>query len=353
MTNKLKLLATASGVVFAVLGANPAFATTTAGNTIANTATVDYFVGTVHQNTVNSNTNNIIVDRKVNLTVTEEGSATTTVSPGQTGAVTTFRVTNNSNAILDFDVAAAQGIAAHAGTDNFDTTITGVFVDVNNNGTYEPLTDTALYADNLAQDGGFVRVFVVATIPSTQVNGDVSGVVLTATALDAATAGTKGLAMTNSDNTTANTAGMDTVFADVAGATDAAKDAKHSARDDYTVGAPTLNVTKQSKVISDPINLASNPKMIPGAVVEYCIIVSNSSAVTADTLTISDPLPATVTFVPGSIRQGGTYTGTQPTGSCNADGVAGGSLVGTTVNGSLGTVTTGTPKTLYFQVTIN
>jgi hypothetical protein len=360
MTNKLKLMATASGVVAAVLGATPAFATTTAGNTIDNFATVAYNVGSVVQTAITSNTNTITVDRKVAFTVTEEGSVTTNVAPNQTGAVTTFRITNNSNAVLDFSVAASQGIAAHTGTDNFDTTITGVFVDVNGNGTYESATDTALYADNLAQDGGFVRVFVVATIPSTRVDGDVSGDILQATALEAATLGTQGGALTGVlAATVANTAGMDTVLSDAIGvaAGDVLNDGKHSARDDYTVAAPSLFVTKQSRVISDPVNgalTATNfPKMIPGAVMEYCIVVRNASTTTAaSSVTISDTLVSTLGYVASSVREGGTYTGSTPTGTCNLDGTTRAEPVGALVTGNIGTLAASTTRTIYFQATI-
>jgi hypothetical protein len=350
----------ASGVTAVLFGATPAFASTLAGATIDNVATVAYNVGTVAQTAITSNTNTITVDRKVAFTVTEEGSVTTTVAPNQTGAVTTFRITNNSNAVLDFSVAASQGIAAHTGTDNFDTTITGVFVDVNANGTYESATDTALYADNIARDGGFVRVFVVATIPSTRVAGDVSGDILQATALEAATAGTQGGALTGVlAATVANTAGMDTVLSDAIGvaAGDVLNDGKHSARDDYTVAAPSLTITKQSRVISDPVNgalTATNfPKMIPGAVMEYCIVVKNSSATTAaDAVTISDTLLATLGYVANSVREGGTYTGSTPTGTCNLDGTTRAEPVGTLVTGSLGTLAASATRTIYFQATI-
>ena len=67
----------------------------------------------------------------------EVGSATTTVSPGQLAAVTTFTVTNNSNATLDFALTVAQqagSTAAHGGTDTFDTTNVKIYVDANGNG---------------------------------------------------------------------------------------------------------------------------------------------------------------------------------------------------------------------------
>ena len=73
----------------------------------------------------------------------------------------------------------------------------------------------------------------------------------------------------------ANTAGVDTVFADGAGTADAANDGKISAKGDYTVAAAVLSVNKYATLISDPINGTTNPKMIPGAVVEYCIALAN------------------------------------------------------------------------------
>lgn len=90
------------------MGASPALASGTAsGTTINNTVSVNYKVGGVDQ-TATGASDSFKVDRKVNLTVAEVGTTTTEVSPGQTAAVTTFTVTNNSNATLDFALAAAQ-----------------------------------------------------------------------------------------------------------------------------------------------------------------------------------------------------------------------------------------------------
>jgi hypothetical protein len=65
----------------------------------------------------------------------------------------------------------------------------------------------------------------------------------------------------------------------------------------------TLTVLKFSTIISDPINGTINPKAIPGAVVSYSILVSNSgtSAVNAGTIFIRDPLPNTVTYNNGVV----------------------------------------------------
>ena len=359
MKTNIKLLMSGSALALAVLGATPVLAAGTAsGSTITNNVSVGYNVGGVAQTAVNAS-NAITVDRKINLTVAEVGSATTTVAPGQLAAVTTFTVTNTSNATLDFGLSVAEiagGTAAHGGTDNFNAAAAPtVFVDANGNGTYEPLTDTATFMDEILADG--VRtVFVVANIPAGQANASVAEVNLIAQARESGLVGTQGAV--SAETAGANTAGVDTVFADLAGtaAGDIARDGRHSDDDDYTVLGTVLSVAKQSRVISDPFNLLVNPKLIPGAIVEYCIVVTNpAGGGAADSVAISDTLPAQTTAVVGfGPFLSGTYTGVVPTGTCNTDGISTpAALVGNVVSGNLGTIAAGTSRTLYFRATIN
>lgn len=66
---------------------------------------------------------------------------------------------------------------------------------------------------------------------------------------------------------------------------------------------PVIALAKDSVPFSDPVNGTTNPKMIPGADVDYTITVTNSggSPVDLDTSVISDLLPADVTFFNGDI----------------------------------------------------
>ncbi len=57
-------------------------------------------------------------------------------------------------------------------------------------------------------------------------------------------------------------------------------------------GNANITVVKSSTVISDPVNGTVNPKRIPGAVVEYSILVSNTSGAQATNLTVTDDLGA-------------------------------------------------------------
>ncbi len=351
MKRSIKLLSVASSFTLALLSSQAHASGTIAGSTITNTATVNYQVGGVSQ-TAQTASDTLTVDRKVNLTVAEVGSTTTQVSPGQTAAVTTFSVTNTSNAVLDFALAVAQpagGAAAHGGTDTFDATNVKIYVDTNGNGTYDAGTDTLVtYLDELAADAS-KTVFVVVDIPVGQTNGDVAGVTLTATGKAGGTAGSQGAALVETAG--ANTAGMDTVFADAAGATDVARDAAFSARDDYSVLGALISVIKSSTIISDPLNGSTNPKFIPGATIQYCVAVTNGSGgASATNVAISDPLPATVTY---DAAYGIKLNGTVSAGVCQTDGSAGGAFAAGTVSGTLASVPTGTTRTVLFRATIN
>jgi uncharacterized repeat protein (TIGR01451 family) len=345
----------AAGVSLAALAlgaGTPAHAASTpAGSSIVNNVTVDFKVGGVSQNQVSAS-NSFVVDRKVNVVVAEVGNATTTVSPGQSAAVTTFTVTNATNATLDFGLAATNrsgGSAAHGGTDNFDVSNIKMYVDTNTNGTYDAGTDQQVtYLDQIAADA-VVTVFVVADVPLGRPTGDVAGVRLTATADDGTAAGSQGAVLTQTAG--ANTAGMDTVFADSNANGNTAGDGIGFAEDDFTVLGANVSATKTSKVVSDPVNGSTNPKMIPGATVEYCIAIANASGgAAASNVVVSDALPSQTTY---DSTFGIKLNGTVTAGNCNADGVAGGTFSSNTVSGTIATVSAADTRTVVFRVTIN
>lgn len=364
MNHTSKLLGVASIFALAAFGTNSANAQsnltppnghsmTAAGSTITNKVTVNYQVNGVDQ-TAKSDSNSIIVDRKVSLLVSEVGAETTTVTPGQKEAVTTFKLTNNSNATLDFDLTAAQlsgGTAAHGGTDSFNVTNLKIYVD-NGDGSYRT-GDTLLttpYIDELAGDGASRTIFVVANVPVEMTNGQIAGVTLTATAREGGQAGSEGAVLTETQG--ANTEQMDTVFADDHGPVpgDSDRDGKSSDDDDYTVKAAMLAVAKTSLIIWDPINQATNPKAIPGARIQYCIRVSNEAGgADAENVAIADDLPSEITFETGTIKLMGTVASEK----CQLDGQAGdGSYDGSKVTGTLPRVAAGESRTLLFTALI-
>ena len=351
MTRTVRLLASASMLAVSAIAVSPAFAAgTTAGTTITNQVTLDYKVGGIDQNQVTAS-DSFTVDRKVNLLVTENGS-TTSVTPGQTAAVTAFLVANSSNAPLDLALVVTQlngGTAAHGGTDNYNVTGPKMYVDTNSNSSYDPGTDVEItYLDQIAADDS-KTVFVVADVPLGLSTNDVAGIRLTATASEATAAGSLGA--TIAQTTGANTSGVDTVFADSTAGGNVLRDGIHFSDDDYTILAAALSATKTSRVISDPFNGSTDPKMIPGAVVEYCIAVANASgSATATNVNVSDELPLETTYDAAfGIRLNGTVTGS----TCNADGVAGGSYAGGIASGTLSDIAAGVSRTLVFRVSVN
>lgn len=230
-----------SAAIAALLSANAAHAAgTPAATIISNTVFVDYQVGGVAQEQREASVT-FQVDRKVSFVLTETGATPTSVIPGEANAVTVFQLTNQANATLDFALSAVQlngGVAAHSGLDNFDMDGSlSVFADSNGNGVYEPGTDTATFVDDLAADQT-VTVFVIGSTPLTVFGGDLATVELSATAREGGATGLGG-ALSQS---TSDTSGVDTVFADGSGTSDAVRDATFTARDDYRVADQDIDL---------------------------------------------------------------------------------------------------------------
>lgn len=356
----------AAGTALSLIIAGNALADgTPAGQAVNNTATVGYSVGGVNQANVSSNTATFLVDRRVSLSVAELGGNSTAVAPGSASQVTTFTVTNTTNGPLDFRLTAAQDAngasTAFADTDSFDLTNIRIFVDANGNGVYEPGTDTETYIDALGADQTRT-IFVVADIPAGQPDGATAGATLTAIAAESAGSGSLGSDVTQTAG--ADTPGsVDTVFGDAAGDTDAARDGRFSDDDEYDVVSATVALVKTSRVVSDPFNGTTNPKAIPGAVIEYCLEIRNTGSAAATGTVVSDAVPVNTTYQAGSIFAAGTAT----SGVCNADGTAeddnatgadesdpnGANYTGTTVTVSMPNVAAGANLAARFRAVVN
>lgn len=362
MTITRKILAGVS-LTALVLAPMPALAQatppngTTAGTTITNEVSVAYQVGGVQQTAV-TDTDEFTVDRRVNLVVAQEGNTTTSVDAGQADAVTTFTVTNTTNAVMDFRLAASNrvgGTSANGGTDTIQVTNLRIFRDSNDDGVLDSADEEVTYLDEIGANDT-VRVFIVADIPdASAAPGAVAGVRLTATAREGGTADEEGLAVTQSDDP--NTAGVDTVFGDTNANGNIARDGISFAEDDYTIRDANLGVVKISRVVSDPFNDVTNPKAIPGAVVEYCIVVTNPvGSATATSVTVTDEVPASMDFdtsfdpvIGGTSVNLVTSTCDPADGTADANAYDSGTRI---VTGDLGTVSPGATETVIFRATI-
>ncbi|MGR4889584.1 proprotein convertase P-domain-containing protein [Sphingopyxis sp. LARHCG72] len=129
---------------------------------------------------------------------------------------------------------------------------------------------------------------------------------------------------------------------------------------DLTFCRPTTNLTiaKTSNVVGDPVNGTTDPKAIPGATVRYCILVTNNGSGTATGINIADALPASTTFVPGSLRSGASCASATTVEDDNASGADendpfGASITGTTVAATTPTLLPANAMAVAFDVTIN
>jgi uncharacterized repeat protein (TIGR01451 family) len=357
----LKSALLCGSVTLAAWSGSAQAAGTEAGTSIPNQATVSYSVGGT-TTSVDSNVATFVVDKKVNLTVT--GGVITQTAIGTNDQVTAFRVTNLTNATQDFHLAPDQQSLSIPilGADNFNVANLRVFVDVNGNGTYEAGIDTATYIDELLADTS-VTVFLVGNIPNVP-GEDIAIVSLSAQAAAGGQVGTEGPTLVATSLLQADSPStMDIVFADASGTFDAARDGIGRAFNAYKIGTAAVSMTKTARVISDPINLLVNPRAIPGAVMEYCLTVSNAGPGIATNVGITDQVPAGTTYIPNSLSVGGVGAGgvcvlngtTEDDDTTGADetDLYGGSFNGTVVRGDIPTLLVNSSLTAAFRVTVN
>jgi uncharacterized repeat protein (TIGR01451 family) len=325
---------------------------TPSGTTISNSATLTYAIGAGPTTTATGNTVSFVVDKKVNLLVTEVSGSATSVSIGQTGAVTTFSVTNLGNDPQGFNLAPALAVGDPATggtppftTNNFSAAGLQVFVDSNANGVYDAGVDTATSIATLAA-GTSQTVFIVGDIPGTALSGQQSVVSLTAVAVVPTTM-TPLVATAGPD-----TAGVDVVFADSAGVVDSARDAKHSAYDAYLVNGVNVALTKTVASVVDPNGrvvltpASGDPALMPTSTLTYQIVAVLTGTGTADNLVITDPLPANTSYVPNSI----TVNSVAKTDAIDADNAQ---FSANTVTVTLGNVAAPANIVITFKATIN
>lgn len=348
MRNKLKYLF-ATTIIAGSFGISGAAQAQTAANTIVtNTVTVDYQVGGVDQNQLSA-VNDFTVDRVIAFELVEfPANGPTFTSAGDSDVVTSFRLTNNSNDILDFNLATLQ---LTGGADTFDVTNLRLYLDVNGDGLLDA-GDTNITGAPVVDNLGITQsrsFLIVGDIPLTQVDGDRADVQLTATER-------------NSDGTaivdqTADPNGEDTVETVL----DTANIVR-TAIDGYLLQVPRFDgpgnePAKYSFVVSDPVigvaSATTFPKAIPGATVEYCITVTNTGSAAGNNIRIRDTIPANVTVVENSLFVAG-LNGPAPdrcsTTGATQPGIAAGA---TAIDVLIPTVGVNETRNVVFQVTID
>jgi uncharacterized repeat protein (TIGR01451 family) len=302
---------------------------TTAGTSIQNTAQVTYQVGgsTV---TASSNTSTVTVAEILDVVVTI-ASATVASSAGAAQQELVFTITNTGNGDETFELIP---LSAGVTGDDFDPELaapSSIFFDTDNSGDLSA-PDTAYIAGTndptLAADAS-VRVLVVNAIPAAAADGTRGRSQLTARARTGF----------GNPGTNFQVGGVDAVVGTTR--------AEATLFGEYQVQGFQLAAVK-SQTISDQFG-GSRP--IPGARINYQIVVTPSGTGTALAAMFSDAIPANTTYVAGSLElNNGALTDTG-----GADDAGEYTTTPTPqVRVNLGDLTTASgPQTVEFAVTIN
>ncbi len=363
---------------------------TASGTSISNQATIAYEVGTVSQPAIQSDGDAVaagaqattfVVDNMVDLAVSTLDAAIVDVAPGASQMVLRFQLDNEGNTTQDFLLSAVGQATGGPYTTPFGNLMDAFDADTGTNpvrifmdetapaatSSYTPgtwsgtgLESVATYVDELPADFS-ATLYIVIDIPAGQPDGDMSIYGLVSQVAAGGSAGSAGAAIAADDSGIADDpATVQIVFGDAQGSEDAQYDGQHSSRSVFRIASATLAATKATAVVWDPINLAANPKAIPGARVQYTITVDNSGGTQADNVVITDHImqfTSDVTFVSGSASATNNDGAATTLIEYSADGSSWNAAETAPVNyvrvtNSSIQATTG-QATLVFEVTIN
>lgn len=295
-----------------------------AGTEISNFATLEYEVNGISY-TADSNTITDKVDQVIDVDVVWNDTSPTIVASGENDKVLTFKVTNTGNGDDTFNLTYDT---ANPSSD-FIVTDPKIYIDINHNGLFDISIDQEQYNITLAADASSI-IFLVSDMPTeSYISGSISSNAIEAKS----TIGGSG-----APGTIYPGKGTDGVFAvdGMSGGVD--KDwGKYEMSNDLGVKL-TKSATHDGTEVST------------GTIVRYNIVVELQASGSADSLIITDAIPAGTTYVAGSLRLDGvslTDTADSDSGRFTGSGIE--------VNLGIATQTTGDPyvKNISFEVIIN
>jgi uncharacterized repeat protein (TIGR01451 family) len=324
----------AACVAAALFPALQAMATgTTAGTLIGNTATLQYRMGGGPLTSATASSTPIVVGKVLSVVVTSQDAGPVGASSPATSVALTFVVTNTGNAPEPYRVSRTDNLTG----DQFDPVpaaagslwlesgaqpgfqASGPNADI----PYVPgVNDPTLPAD------GSRTVYLVSDIPGSLAFGATGRSQLTATAT------TPGAAGAAPGTLLATSGGVQTI----AGAQTVA-----SATGSYLVSGTSVAVAKSVVTVRDP---QGGTRVVTGSVITYRIVLTLAGTGSADNVSVSDPLPASLTYVPGSV----TVDGVARTDAADADGVT---ASANTVTADFGTLAAPAQRVIEFKATVN
>jgi len=299
-----------------------------AGQSITNTATVDYTVGTV-TSTSSSNTTTLVVAEILNVTVTAQ-TPSVPVSPGQTAQAIRYRVDNTGNGPEAFHLVLNSNVTG----DNFDPVAASPSIYLDNGDGVFGAGDVPYVAgsnDPQLNPDAFAIVFVVHNIPTSVTDNQTGRVTLSASARTGTGApGTvfAGQGVAGTDAVVGTTGATATTLAD------------------YLVQAVTVTANK-TQVVLDQFG---GNRPVPDAKITYTVKVDAVGSGTATGMVFSDVIPPNTTYVAGTLKLNGTAL----TDGVDADAGEFDTAPNNHVHVTLGNLTqAGGTQTIDFAVTIN
>ncbi|EAT12008.1 hypothetical protein HF888_11535 [Bermanella marisrubri] len=313
---------------------------TEAGTPISNTATLSY---TVNSSTVNNSSDvaEFEVDRKIDLTLTDNSGASLSAAAGSTQRLT-FSLSNQGNADTFFQLqSTATSPQFYLTSDN------------------SPITDNVL---SILKDDPAVSFYIDVAIPDNAADGSTASFEVAAKAV-ADAAGTA-LSIPTGDKNANLTGQIFIVYAEsvadngltLAGGTD--RDGGFARQSDVTVSAPELTGTKTVTVLNSTITDSNNETFttnyaIPGATVEYKVVIENTGSEDAQGVSFIDDLSAKTEFDQSSIANITVLDNSDTALTVNTDyTVVNDGTTDGIVNISLPDITSGEQVTVSFEVTI-
>ena len=291
-------------------------------------ATIDYSIGGT-ATTTNSNATTVVVAELLNVTMALQ-SPTVSVAAGASNEALLFLVTNTGNSLEAFTLSGESVLVG----DDFDPNPAAPFIyfDSDGSGDLSPGDTPYVSGSNDPQlaANGSVAVLLVNNIPASLPDGEYGRSELTATANTGT--GSAGTVLPGQGS-----GGVDAVIGTSGG--------QAAVFGQYLVGDILLSAVK-SQAVQDPFG-GSQP--IPGAAIAYQIVVTATGTGTALGVAFNDTIPASTTYVAGSLRLNSAPL------SDAADGDAGSFALGPArVAVTLGSLTSAAgPQTIDFRVTIN
>ena len=246
---------------------------TDVGTIVDNTATLSFDVGGVTQDTVDSNKDTFVVDRKIDVVIAVNNSELDT-QPSAQGVKLNFQVANEGNDAETWTLSLAENSG-----DDFDVDILSDCKLFDSAG-----TEIGTFSQDIIFSKDENKTFDVACdIPTTVTDNQKAEIFLVATIKN------------RTDNTNdADTQGsVENVYAEgESDNSDAAYNGHFSKGGTYHIVSATVSFAKSSMVISDELGSAT-PHRIPGATVRYCFDINNTGSATAQKVRLTEDLMVT------------------------------------------------------------